>query len=458
MNFPGFVGQSFPAASPVASVERTMNLFPEAIPAAPGGAGRLVLYRTFAVAGNTFYELLTPTTYVARGTLSEGDSPVSMISNSAQIVVLADGEGWLFTLVTNTFGRIVAPAFPDNATSLTSLDTYFVTLRGGTNQFFISSPLDGAAWSGLDFGSSEEPDNAVAVASSHLYLWIFGQTSTVIFQDTGNTSQTFQRVPGSQIEQGCGAANSVVVLDNTLFWLGDDSRGPAIVYRADGFLPTRISTHALEYAIQQYARIDDAIAYSYQESGHLFYVLHFPTAKDGRGATWAYDVATAMWHERGWWDTSNGYYTAHRARYHAFNFNQHLVGDYTNGNIYQLALTCADDDGNPLRWLRRAPHLNDEQNWIFYSSFQLDMQVGGGLDGGIQGSSPGVVLRYSNDGGFTWSNDLWASSGKIGEYATRVIWRRLGRSRNRVFEVSGSDPVAELCLTGAYLDAGRGDS
>ena len=66
---------------------------------------------------------------------------------------------------------------------------------------------------------------------------------------------------------------------------------------------------------------------------------------------------------------------------------------------------------------------------------------------------PQVMLRWSDDGGHTWSNEHWASMGKRGEYGTRVIWRRLGMTdklRDRVYEVSGTDPI-KIAIMGAEL-------
>jgi len=51
------------------------------------------------------------------------------------------------------------------------------------------------------------------------------------------------------------------------------------------------------------------------------------------------------------------------------------------------------------------------------------------------------MLKYSDDGGRTFSNELWRTIGKLGEYRTRVKWNRLGRSRDRVYTVEVSDPV-----------------
>ena len=68
------------------------------------------------------------------------------------------------------------------------------------------------------------------------------------------------------------------------------------------------------------------------------------------------------------------------------------------------------------------------------------METGIGLATG-QGSDPQVMLRWSDDGGETWSNEHWRSAGKIGVYKARVLWNRLGSSRDRVYEITMSDPV-----------------
>jgi hypothetical protein len=67
------------------------------------------------------------------------------------------------------------------------------------------------------------------------------------------------------------------------------------------------------------------------------------------------------------------------------------------------------------------------------------------------------MLRWSNDGGSTWSNEHWVSIGKIGKYKNRAIWRRLGFARDRVFEVSVSDPIRTVIVS-ANLKASVGDN
>jgi hypothetical protein len=276
----------------------------------------------------------------------------------------------------------------------------------------------------------------------------------------------------------------VAKLDNGLFWLGSDARGNGIVYRANGYTGQRISTHAVEWQIQQYNTISDAIAYTYQQDGHAFYVLTFPTAN----ATWVYDVSTQAWHERAGF--SNGQFTRHRSNCQVNFNNEIIVGDYLNGNLYAFDLEVYSDNGNPQKWLRSWRALQTGQNNIkrtAHYSLQLDCESGVGLSGidpltefnllateeddilltesgvgiyattgaTVQGADPQVMLRWSDDGGHTWSNEHWRSMGKIGKYGHRVIWRRLGMTmklRDRVYEISGTDPV-KIAILGAELTA-----
>jgi hypothetical protein len=473
VNYDGFCGQSYQASSPAIDCEKSFNLFPEVIntpgttpkarivlrrkpglnllqtlPDSPGRGKFSIDGRDFAVAGGSFFEVLSPTTNVLRGSIPAGTSPVQMKCNTTQVGLLADGVFYLFILATNTFQAITGQnGMPANPISLASIDTYFILLGGGTNEFALSGLLDGTTWSGLDFGSSQEPDNAVAILNLHLNLWIFGQQETIVFQDTGASDFPFQRVPGSQIEQGCGATASPCVADNTVFWLGNDARGPAVAYRADGFLPTRVSTDAVEEAWQNYATTSDCVTYPYQEKGHLFVMWHFPTA----GTTWGYDIAAGMWHNRGLWNPLTGTFGPELARYHSVCFGKHLVADYSSGKIYEQSTAFATDAGASIRWVRAAPVINKEGEVLFYSYFQADMETGGGLPGG---GIAQVMLRWSNDGGETWHTPRQVGMGAIGQTKARVISWRHGSSRDRAYELSGTDPVPRLAIVAAYLGVG----
>ena len=221
-----------------------------------------------------------------------------------------------------------------------------------------------------------------------------------------------------------------------------------------GYTWVRISTHAVEQSLVD-SVTSDAIAYSYQIEGHEMYVVTFPSVGE-YGLTWVYDLSTKSWHKWLSWDSDLGVYKRHRSNCAAFFANKNIVGDFENGKIYSLDNSVYTDNGNTIRRLRRAIHLTQDLQRQYFDSFQIQFQPGVGLNTG-QGQDPQAMLRWSNDGGSTWSNEHWVSIGKMGGYVNRALWRRLGWARDRIFEVAISDPVKAVIVS-AELKMSAGDN
>jgi hypothetical protein len=500
------LGSAYVARSVNAADNRMVNLFPEVIPEggkepaflnrAPGlnflatiGNGPVrglwVLKadptRAFVVSGNQFFEINSSYTATLRGAVS-GTGPVSMVDNGTQIFIATNPNGYIFNTSTNVFAQITDPDFP-GAVTVAYLDGYFIFNPPNSQRFYLTALLDGTSVDPLDFASAEgSSDGLVALIVDHRELWLFGTDSIEVWYDAGLSDFPFVRIQGAFNELGCAAPYSVAKLDNGLFWLGSDARGKGIVYRAEGYTGKRMSTHAVEWQIQQYGDISDAIGYTYQQDGHAFYVLIFPSAN----TTWVFDVATQAWHERAGF--VNGDFTRHRSNCQMAYNGEVIVGDYQNGNIYSFDLDVYADNGQIQKWLRSWRALPTGQNNLKRTtqhSMQLDCESGVGLNGidenegvewffytssgdqlvttsgdllmfsppFVQGANPQAMLRWSDDGGHTYSNEHWKSLGKIGVFQRRVIWRRLGMTlklRDRVYEVSGTDPV-KIAIVGAEL-------
>jgi hypothetical protein len=470
------LGASYVARSINAADNRLVNLFPEIVPdggktaaffnRAPGlkfqqtiGTGpirALWAHQTngsdfYVVSGNGFYKVTGLTaTPTLLGTVT-GTGPVSIADNGTQIFLACNPDGFIYNEVTNVFAQITDPDFT-GAVTVAYLDGYFVYNEPDSQKVWVTELLDGTSVDPLDFASAEgSPDGLVAINVDHREAWLFGTDSVEVWYNAGLADFPLTRIQGAFNEIGCVAAFSVAKLDNALFWLGTDARGQGIVYRANGYAGIRISTHAIEYAIAQYGNISDAVAYTYQQEGHAFYVLTFPSGN----ATWVYDVSTQAWHERAGWNTALGEFTRHRSNCQCNFGGNTVVGDYENGNIYTLDLNVYADNGGIQKWLRSWRALPTGTNTLKRTaqhSLQLDCESGTGLNTG-QGSDPEIMLRWSDDGGHTWSNEHLSKMGKIGEYYRRVFWRRLGMTlklRDRVYEVSQTDPVKAV-IVGAEL-------
>ena len=453
-----------------------VNLFPEVIPEggkepaflnrAPGlqfqqtiGTGpirALWAHQTngsdfYVVSGTEFYKVTGLTATPTKLGDVTGTGPVSIADNGTQIFLACNPDGFIYNEVTNVFAQITDPDFT-GAVTVGYLDGYFVYNEPNSQKVWVTQLLDGTSVDPLDFASAEgSPDGLVGLIVDHREAWLFGTDSVEVWYDSGAADFPLQRIQGAFNEIGCVSAYTIAKMDNGLFWLGTDARGQGIVYRANGYTGVRISTHAIEYAIAQYGNISDAIAYTYQQEGHAFYVLTFPSGN----ATWVYDVATQAWHERAGWDTPLGQFTRHRSNCQCNFGGNIIVGDYENGNIYTLNLNVYADNGGIQKWLRSWRALPTGQNTLKRTaqhSLQLDCESGTGLITG-QGSDPELMLRWSDDGGHTWSNEHLSKMGKIGEYYRRVFWRRLGMTlklRDRVYEVSMTDPV-KVAIMGAEL-------
>ena len=468
------LGSAYVARSVNAADNRMINLFPEVVPEggkepaflqrAPGltrlatvGIGPIRGEWTFGsygyvVSGPTLFQIDTNWNAVAKGTVA-GTGPVSMADNGTQLFIAANPQGYIYNAQTDVFQQISDPDFPGAAT-VGYIDGYFVFNEPNSQKIWVTQLLDGTSVDPLDFASAEgNPDNVTAIFVDHREVWVFGTNSTEVWYDAGLLDFPLTRIQGAYSELGCAAPYSIAKMDNQIYWLGKDARGQGMVYRAAGYIGQRISTHAIEWQLQEYTDLSDAVGYTYQQDGHSFYVLNFPSAN----TTWVFDVATGAWHERA--SFANGQFNRHRGNCQMFFNGQNVIGDYQNGKIYKFDLETYSDDGQPQKWLRSWRALPTGANNLARTvqhSMQLDCETGVGLNLG-QGSDPQVMLRWSDDGGHTWSNEHWKSMGRIGRFGYRTIWRRLGATmkiRDRVYEVSGTDPVriyimgAELLLSG----------
>ena len=488
----GFVGGAYLGRTKIAAAEQSINLFPEKVETAEGKSSMVLLGtpglslfatmpggypgrriwkepntgRVFAAAGQTFYEVNSNGTVTARGTFNEPPGLTGRVSmrscqgGTPAVVVSSNNAGYLFTLATNTFQQINAANFPfisnnqpgaagfPGAGEFEFFDTYFLALNPGTQQFFVSFVNDGQDWAALNFAAkSSWADNLIGMIMNKRELWLMGSERGEVWWDAGNSGGVpFERIQGASIETGLQAIHTLQRCDAGVFWLGQSEHGAGMAYRNNGYDAVRISTHGVEQQWAKYSTLADAEAHLYVDEGHTFYVLNFPSGD----ATWVYDCASQLWHQRAWWDPVNGGYHMHRARTHAYAFNKHLVCDWMSGNIYAQSLDTYTDFGGPIRRLRSCS-VFQERRWQYFNRLTVYQQTGDGDGVNAAGSEPIAYLRISNDGGRTWGYPLDQPMGHIGEYNYGSIWRNLGRSEDRAFEWSTSEPVP-IAIVDAYLN------
>lgn len=393
----------------------------------------------YVVVNSTVYKLTIndnaeTATGASIGTISSQSGLISWAKNPTQIM-FTDGTttgGYIITVSTDTLTQISDADFT-GATTVVFMDSYFLYNTPNASTMFATDSNNGLSVDALDVATAEgSPDRLVALAVDKRELWAFGKTSVEIWYDAANaTAFPFSRREGAFINQGCAAAFTVLNFDNSLVWL--DDRG--YIVQANGYSPEVLSNFTVNNAIQSYARIDDAYAFQHIDRGHLFYVISFPTAKK----TWAYDATTKQWHERAYM-TQNSVLEHDLANCSTRYKRWELAGSRNSGKVFLLKSTAYDDGGDTIHRIRTTGHQAVEYNQIGVDALELHIEAGKALSTGT-GSDPQVMMRYSQDGGYTWSNEMYRSMGKIGEYNKRIRWNRLGTGREWLFEFRVSDPI-----------------
>ncbi len=423
----------------------------------PGGKQAVWVFGSgaFLMTVKTQASAYTPATFAMKriGTLATSTGPVGIRDNGAGgYVVIVDGpNGYLYNIKTQKFDKITDPSFL-GADRVAFIDGWWIFNQPGTQVFYTPKSTYSIEFDASFFALTDAAtDNLVTLIESKEELWLICEKHTEIWYDAGGQFFGFARLVSTMLQVGCSAKHSLARFNDSgqdgLIWFGRSDRGENVVVRTRGFEAQVVSTPAVSDEIATYAYVSDATGYTYQEDGHEFYVLTFPSADK----TWVFDGSTEMWHKRASYDPYSD--TFHRHRSSCFlNFqNQRLVGDYQNGAIYQMTRDAFTDAGWPLLAVRRTPHIWDggARERVYMASLQIEFAPGVGNQFGT-GYDPQVYLLNSRDGGKTWSQMFARSLGKIGNYLNRVIWRKLAFTRDGVTEVRVIDPV-KRDIVGANL-------
>ncbi len=506
-----FLGATYQSRSLLLNAQRAINVYPEMVSTHDGktvgafyGCPGLLPVRlsdspgswrtlhemgsgaVFGVFADEFVQITGTYKLTHLGSLNSTAGPIGMCDNGNQMLIVDGTHAYGYDMTTGVYAVIDLPFDNGQPIVCAYQDGFFLLNQTGTQKWWQSDLNNVFTWSGLNFSSKDgQPDPIVMMIDNHREVWLFGTQTTEVWINVGNPGFAFQRLQGVFIQHGIAAPYSAQIADGTIIWLARSKEGQGCVLQTRGYTAMRISTHAIERAIQSYPRTDDAIAYVYQQEGHIFYVLIFPSAD----VTWCFDLSTGLWHERA--SFVDGLYHRHRSNCCASFKGKPLVGDYQNGNLYQFDLDTYTDNGEKRKRVRTWPaqptgqlthllnrynrielytepggHLGCDQNirvlqssdddWRVLQSSDDDVRVLSGVPN-LGCEEPQYMLRFSDDGGLSWSGEHWTSAGKVGQTQLRYIWRRLGSARDRIFELSITDPIADRWV-GAWMDWIPGNS
>jgi hypothetical protein len=463
-----FATKSNQGRSKTASRERLLNLFPEiqlqgsetpvAVYATPGmkpiqtfiNSGDLRIRgldffdrRLFSVTESNLYELVlgnfdTVSSKIERGSV-EIRGRVSSTNNGTEFVFVDGYKGYFYSDAEGLREINDENFYPSNAVA--QLDTFFIFNRRGTGQFFIAR---GDTFDGTEFASaSGAPDDTITLLVDHRELWLFGETSIEIWYNSGAADFPLERLQGAFIEKGIAGPHLADKADNSVYWVGNDR----IVYRANGYQPLRISTHAVEFDLDRSTNLEESTFFTYTQEGHIFFCLNI---KD-LGKTWVFDVATGQWHERG--TDKYGRFPADIA---ASQNQNTYVGHFDLPEVSRFDLDYPFVEDELL--LREAilPPLFDNTNRIKFTNFELRLDVPTIGTAPVPESCSDVwelpeeyvSLSWADDGGEFGYEDR-QGFGAYGIPDERIDWWKLGSSYDRSFRLR-IRTTQKVALTGAY--------
>ena len=408
------------------------------------------------------------------GQITNGTAPVSITDNGTTAVIVdGSANGWQINLANNAFSPIVdATGTFIGGVRADYVDTFLTFNAPGSTEWYCSNALQVTFNALQTANATSTPDPLLTHAVLLRQVWLIKQFYSEVWYLSGAVPFPFQEWPNVHVPYGIASPYSLVKADSNLFWISRNKDGQVMAVMTEGYAVKAISTRALEDRWKGYARIDDALGYTFQRGGHTFVVWHFPTADEA----WGYDLSTKQWHQRAALD-NNGLFHRERVAFHALvsrknGYPDTNVGlDWSTGQIYAIDENTFTDNGLPIACLRSFPHVTDGLKQITVPSFVLDVETGeapntaeldqtvspwsNGWSNGfgplIVQKSPVIAARLSRDGGATFGNYRPKKMMSAGHYRSMMRWRGWGQGRDLVYEVAAAIP-GKWALQGAYID------
>lgn len=352
-------------------------------------------------------DLLTVTTSIYRDGALQG-----AITGTGHVSVAGNEIGAIFNAGADIHyhdGSALALAdFPDAADVCKVLEIAgrFIAIRSGTQKFYWTDTLESAlvlgvlTFGGLAFASAEnEPDQLLDACVVDDKLILGGTETIEWWAKTGDDELPFSPIEGLVYEKGVRATGCLVAFDNSFAFVSNEN----LVYRG-GNVPMRISDSGIEERIADSASC--ALFTAFWEGHELLFVRL-------DAETLVYDAQTKAWSE---WATSG---------------ETNFIGRCAcPGPIFGSAL-----DGKTLVFGDEFNDLGDPLERRFRAGLaltggtvvanRLTLRTNPGTTQDVAGD-PVVEVRFSRDGGNTWTEYKPARKGSQGDYGRSVEWRALG--------------------------------
>lgn len=417
----------------------------------------------YFVNGQTLYRMDRATdaegqdsfTLVTLGVITGTDRAI-FASNGTQLMIVADGKGWIVDESSGTpFQQITDVDFTTTngvPVTVSYTDSFFIVTTD-SKKFKKSAANDGLAWNALDFSSAEaDPDDIVGQIVFKRQIYIAGSETIEVFENRGLGGFPFQR-NGLIINKGLAGKYAIVETTQGIMFLGAGSNETAAIWLINGNDVQKVSTTAIDSVLNKYTPDDitNCVAMAYGQAGAYFVVFTF--AQD----TFEYNTITQLWNQReSRVINPSGRAVNQRWRVNSLvsAYNRIICGDNIDGSIGEVSREVYTEYTLPIvRAIRTMPFYNQGASFSV-STLELIVESGVGLVGE---EAPDISLSTSR-GGKVFNNKLIRTSGEIGQFEKRLLWRKLGRfSRFTVlqFEMSSAVKPVIISLMGD-IKAGNG--
>lgn len=385
----------------------------------------------FAVAGDRLFALNNAWVVSDLGAI-DGFRPTIMRGFGTELVVKGDASIYFYNGTLTTVTDVDAPPSPN---TLAVLANRVISSSTQTSQFDWSTVASATAWPSDGFASVQW-SVIRGIVETRGYLAIFGTDKMQYWRATGGAdADAFDVVGFTPLDKGLLNRDAVAKADGGLIWIAADFA----MYQADGAgLPQRVVNRDLEIALESLTsdQLLSVRVFTYLDGSRLYAVVRPPV-----GSARVYDAAFERWHER----TTFGA-DVYAPGFYARAFNEHVVASPDSSEIWSWDATVYTDNGQPIERVATVHvPLSDPQS---IDSVILDAQfIGQPLEG--QGSAPVIMMRFSRDGGMTWSSSLQGiirttGAPGAGNYKPHVKFNRLGRfagSHGLLLEFTMTEPI-----------------
>lgn len=399
----------------------------------------------YAVIDNTFYSFDNLGNATTLGTLTTSTGYIEIASIGTQIGIVDGSYIYIWDITNSTWTRVSDINAPQTPTYLTAQDGSFLCSNANSIKVQESNIGDGTNWTALtglpSFANKQGAGDYIAkLISNERFIWVLGTQTSEIWYNTGSANFNFGPYPNAFIEYGCAASGSVAKGDNNIIFLAQSISGGIYIVMSNGLSLAPISNPAISYQMSLMSTVSDAIGYTYQTSGHMFYILTFPTG----GKTFVYDVTQKLWHERQ--STVSGIQQQDIGSSHCFAYGKNFIGDSNSGNIYYLDETNFTENGNSIQRTIVTPPAYNEGKKLYLDKLQIDTETG-------IGSNLTMNVNISYDSGYTFPIQF---VGTIPQNGGRMFFRRIGFTQNAFCLQLQTTTNANIIVIGATAEVREG--